>query len=88
MYEKTAFKCEKNDKCYETNAPAAQVALNPRWDRKKEVFVWTPELVATVDATLAGLYAQVEVGMVGEEDAVALQELETVQKGLCCVLGG
>ena len=36
------------------NAPAAQVALNPRWDRKKEVFVWTPELVATVDATLAG----------------------------------
>jgi hypothetical protein len=30
------------------------VALNPRWDRKKEVFVWTPELVATVDATLAG----------------------------------
>ena len=30
------------------------MALNPRWDRKKEVFVWTPELVATVDATLAG----------------------------------
>ncbi len=28
--------------------------LNPRWDRKKEVFLWTPELVANVDATLVG----------------------------------
>jgi hypothetical protein len=30
------------------------VALNPRWDRRKEVYLWTQELVATVDATLAG----------------------------------
>ena len=54
MYEKTAFKCEKYDKCYETNAPAAQVQLNPLWNPKKEVLMRTPELVATVDATLAG----------------------------------
>ncbi len=33
---------------------AAQVELNPCWDRKKEVFLWTPEMVANVDATLAG----------------------------------
>ena len=30
------------------------MALNPRWDRRKEVYLWTQELVATVDATLAG----------------------------------
>ena len=30
------------------------MALNPRWDSRKEVYLWTQELVATVDATLAG----------------------------------
>jgi hypothetical protein len=33
---------------------ASQVRLNPRWDRKKEVFLRTPELVANVDVTLVG----------------------------------
>jgi hypothetical protein len=33
---------------------ASQVQLNPRWDRKKEAFLWTQELVTNVDVTLAG----------------------------------
>ena len=43
--------------------------LNPSWDRKKEVFVWTPELVATVDATLAGTVTKhVGVQQGGQEE--------------------
>jgi hypothetical protein len=30
------------------------VELSPDWNPNKEVLIWTPELIATVDATLAG----------------------------------
>jgi len=45
------------------------VQLNPDWSPDKEVLIWTPELVATVDATLAGTVTKhVGVQQGGQEE--------------------
>ena len=47
----------------------SQVQLNPDWSPDKEVLIWTPELVATVDATLAGTVTKhVGVQQGGQEE--------------------
>jgi hypothetical protein len=56
---------------------------DPTWDSEKEIYMISPELIATADLAIA----RVGTKMVGQEDSVALQGLE-VPISLCCVLGG
>ena len=58
---------------------------DPTWDSEKEIYMISPELIATADLAIA----RVGTKMVGQEDSVdSLQGLEEVPISLCCVLGG
>jgi hypothetical protein len=64
--------------------PTTARESDPTWDSEKEIYMISPELIATADLAIA----RVGTKMGGQEDSVALQGLEEVPISLCCVLGG